>query len=166
MHARLSFVIAVIGLGLAGCTSTQKRPPLVTVGDPELQLIQTDRDFSRLAQEIGAANAFARYTDASSIRMKPSGPMPQGSEQIRQELLLMPPGSVLAWFPREARVALSGDLGWTWGEYEFKPAAGDMSAPSHGRYVTIWHRTGDGGWRISADIGAEATPNPPGSGSN
>lgn len=157
MNSRL-LVLLIILLG-AGCASNQRKPhPLVTMGDPELQLLQTDRDFSRLAQETGAANAFARYSDASTIRVTASGPLLQGSDQIRQALQQMPPGSVLAWIPREAHVSISGDLGWTWGDFEFKPAAGDMSAPSHGRYLTVWHRTGDGSWRISADIGNEAAP--------
>lgn len=156
MHA-CSWVFCLAFLAVGCATSQPKRRPLVTVGDPELQLLQTDRDFSRLAQEAGASTAFSRYSDAASVRITSSGPLVQGGEQIRQALQQMPAGSVLAWIPREAHVALSGDLGWTWGDFEYRPAPGDMSAPSHGRYLTVWHRSGDGSWRISADIGNEAT---------
>jgi ketosteroid isomerase-like protein len=155
---RLRLLLPFFLVACAGCTTSQpKRRPIVTVGDPELQLLQTDRDFSQLAQQAGASTAFSRYSDAATIRITASGPLVQGGEQIRIALQQMPPGSVLAWIPREAHVALSGDLGWTWGDFEYRPAPGDMSAPSHGRYLTVWHRSGDGSWRISADIGNEAT---------
>ncbi len=151
---RSALLFAVI-VCVVGCATKKKHVPLHVYGDPVQQLMETDLAFAQESANAGAAQAFSHYTDAASIRVTASGPLVQGSEQFRQAAQQMPAGSVLVWAPREARVALSGDLGWTWGEYEFRPAPGTGEV-TRGRYLTVWHRSGDGSWRISADIGTEA----------
>jgi ketosteroid isomerase-like protein len=64
------------------------------------------------------------------------------------------PGFALAWHPDSAKVM--GDLAITTGHYEshLQSEAG-QDKPGHGRYVTVWQRQKDGGWRFVWDGGTE-----------
>lgn len=64
------------------------------------------------------------------------------------------PGFALNWHPDSARVM--GDIAVTTGRYDshIQDAAG-RDKPGHGRYVTVWQRQSDGGWRFVWDGGTE-----------
>lgn len=68
----------------------------------------------------------------------------------------------LKWYPTQAEVSSSGDLGYTIGEYERigKDAASGYPAAVTGNYVSIWRRQPDGRWKIVLDIGTPGTPKP------
>jgi ketosteroid isomerase-like protein len=62
----------------------------------------------------------------------------------------------MTWDPRDAAIAASGDLGYTFGVYSIKPA--DADTVYYGTYVTIWKRQPDGKWKFalqSANEGLE-----------
>jgi hypothetical protein len=66
----------------------------------------------------------------------------------------IPPRDGLTWTPRLARLAPSGDLGFTIGDaiYRHVPAEGGEQL-SYTKYLTIWRRQPDGGWAYAADGG-------------
>ena len=71
-------------------------------------------------------------------------------------------GIQLEWAPDQVRVASSGDLAYTVGEYRMtrRDSAGDLVV-TEGIYVTVWGRGGDGRWRVLVDAGSPpsaATP--------
>lgn len=117
------------------------------------KLLEVDRDFARDSVARGAAAAFLKVTDAESLRVVPAGAMPRGTDEFHQALMLLPQGARLSWIPREATVAKGGDMGWTWGDYEYRPGPSEGGKPGRGRYLTVWRRGADGAWRISADVG-------------
>lgn len=51
----------------------------------------------------------------------------------------------LAWKPERVEVSKSGDLGYTYGTYQFLMGG---SPVSHGKYTTIWRKQSDGKWKI------------------
>jgi ketosteroid isomerase-like protein len=63
-------------------------------------------------------------------------------------------GFALDWEPREAVVAHSGDLGYTWGTYETHLTV-PVGPPqiSRGKYANVWRKAADGHWRVALDIG-------------
>jgi len=66
----------------------------------------------------------------------------------------------LSWNPTKAEIARSGDLGYTFGTYEFTVLDSlDNPSISFGNYVTVWKRQGDGSWKYVLD-GAATTPAP------
>lgn len=141
------WVIAAVMV--AGCASKPAavprfRSPVETAAE----LLAVDREFARLAAEQGAAAAFGSFSDERSVRINPVGPNTVGRTAFVAELRELSVGA-LAWEPRSAEAAPSGDLGWTWGDYVFHTAKGDR----RGRYVTVWRLT-PAGWKIAADIGA------------
>ena len=60
----------------------------------------------------------------------------------------------LTWAPVGADIADSGDLGYTYGTFEFrsKDKEGKPSA-EHGKYTSIWKKQKDGSWKVVLDMG-------------
>jgi ketosteroid isomerase-like protein len=68
----------------------------------------------------------------------------------------------LTWTPVHADMAASGDLGYTYGTYEFR-SIGKAGKPSieYGKYVSIWKKQKDGSWKVVMDMGnSSPRPNP------
>jgi ketosteroid isomerase-like protein len=154
---RLALLSACLAVWCSGCA---------TVGtvrhrsSPADVLLQADRDFALYAQQHGVATAFREFAAPDALSL-PMGEVPvRGREAIFRAMSDFPPGE-LRWRPVGADLARSGDLGYTWGTYEFRaPDAGGKPAPRHGKYVTVWKRQRDGSWKYVVDIGnASPTPN-------
>jgi len=60
----------------------------------------------------------------------------------------------LVWAPVGADISASGDLGYTWGTYEFRSQDKEgKPAVEHGKYASIWKRQKDGNWKVALDMG-------------
>jgi ketosteroid isomerase-like protein len=144
----------IVGACLAGCTT----PSANQMEAARQQLLETDKAFSSASQAKGMAQAFYDYTAPDGISL-PSGDAPiKGRDGIRAHLAAGPEG-VLSWTPLKADVAASGDLGYTWGAYEFRPInPAQGSQPHYGKYVSVWKKQPDGSWKVVLDAG---NPSPP-----
>lgn len=77
-----------------------------------------------------------------------------GRETIFEGMSKGNPDNVLIWEPQKAQVAKSGDLGWTWGTYEYPVMEADtVKSVSHGKYLNIWEKDADGNWKVAVDMG-------------
>jgi ketosteroid isomerase-like protein len=66
----------------------------------------------------------------------------------------------LLWAPVGADISSSGDLGYTYGTYEFHSKSKDGKASvEYGKYTSIWKLQRDGNWKIVLDMG-NASPEP------
>jgi len=150
--ASLFVCLVVWGSGCASVGTSHKRSPSAEV------LLQTDRDFALYAQVHGVANAFREFAAPDALSL-PMGEAPiRGREAIFRAMSDSPPGELL-WKPVGADLAGSGDLGYTWGTYEFRaPEAGGKPATRHGKYVTIWKKQTAGSWKYVVDIGNASPP--------
>jgi ketosteroid isomerase-like protein len=52
----------------------------------------------------------------------------------------------MTWEPKGANVALSGEMGYTYGVYSVKP--NDKDTVLYGTYVSIWKQQTDGKWKF------------------
>ena len=59
----------------------------------------------------------------------------------------------MTWEPRNAVVAQSGELGYTYGVYALRPSVKDTVI--YGTYVSIWKKEKDGTWKFVLDSGNE-----------
>jgi len=142
-HGRAVFAAAVLALAPAGMARAAG----------EDALLQADREFSQLSVQRGAAEAFFRYCAEDAVQFPVGGAPLHGREQIRDSLVSERP-YVLRWTPRAARVATSGELGYTWGTYELETTDKEGQPKMHyGKYLTVWKRDPGGPWRVSLDIG-------------
>jgi dipeptidyl aminopeptidase/acylaminoacyl peptidase len=116
-------------------------------------LLAADTAFAKLAAQKDAAEAFFAFA-AEGATLLPAGEPPvKGREAIRQTMTALS-GSELRWVPIAAELSRSGDLGYTWGTYDYRaPTADGQTNSHHGKYVTVWKRQPDGAWKFVVDIG-------------
>lgn len=118
--------------------------------DPRDELLATDRAFSVQSSLEGRVAAFVDYAAPDALLFRAGGPPIEGIGAIRVSLAKQSAGT-LSWNPHNASVADSGELGYTWGDYQFTP--GDSRKVFTGHYVSIWKRQSDGRWKWVVDIG-------------
>lgn len=127
--------------------------------DSELQaLLDTDREFSQYSVDHGAAEAFRKYLLEDALSL-PAGRFPvRGREKIYSGMLGGDTSLTLRWEPQEGGVAVSADVGYTWGIYTLTGrVGGGDSVISRGKYLNVWKRDPLGNWRVLIDTG---NPNP------
>lgn len=121
-------------------------------------LLATDSLFSKLSAEKGVGPAFLAYM-AEDASLFPAGEnIITGREKITKHFADTPPNTALTWKPLKAEIANSGDLGYTYGIYEYKfPDNNGHPVYRNGKYITVWKKQTDGSWKFILDIG---NPNP------
>lgn len=126
-----------------------------TTDDAEV-LLEADRVFCADTTERGLDGWLSSFA-ADAVVATPAGEFLTGMEALEEyygSLPFPPPG--FRWEPDAGGIAASGELGFTAGSWEIRPpgAADDAEFP-RGRYLSVWRRQPDGGFRVVADIGGE-----------
>lgn len=150
---KLQYIIW-IGFVMASCQSTEDSETL------KQQVLEADRDFSKMAQEKGIEKAFIYYADERVIKPNPGQQPIVGKFALMESYRNNPPsGYTLTWKPLRAEA--SGNLAYTFGGYELvsKTKDGLRDSTQYGNYVSIWKRKKDGSWRYVLDTG-NPTPGP------
>lgn len=115
--------------------------------------MEADQAFSRLSSEQGMNQAFETYCAKDGVILSP-GSMPIAGKEAVTELLGKRDDSVfeLTWEPLYAKVARSGELGYTYGIFTRRlESSGEVM---QGTYVSVWIKE-DGAWRFVLDSGNE-----------
>ena len=115
------------------------------------KLMKLETDFSAAATKRGAVNAFDAYL-AEDVRMVRADLAPVLGKQRALEIISSRLGT-LSWQPTIADVSTSGDLGYTYGTFEFKSRG---VLVEHGSYVRVWKKLGRA-WQVVMDV---ASPDP------
>jgi ketosteroid isomerase-like protein len=124
------------------------------------QVMETDRNFSKMAAEKGNSEAFIYYADEMVIKMQKNDYPIVGKFALMQLLRDNPWDDFkLSWEPLRAEA--SGNLGYTFGNYKLQTKTNDglRDTVIYGNYVSVWKRKRDGSWRYIIDGGNE-TPGP------
>jgi len=117
------------------------------------KLMQTDRSFSARSKEVGNNQAFIEFAATEAVLLKKNHYPIVGKREIKEHLNSQPDSAyTLTWKPSYARVAESGDLGYTFGIYTLTTHPPDQQV-FHGTYVAIWERNKTGKWRFVLDSG-------------
>ena len=109
-------------------------------------LLLTDKEFSILCQQEGYSRSYLEYIDSNGILLFPNSMPLRGGEAIDEILKTSDEGYVMQWEPKEAVVAASNDIGYTYGVYRIDPVTGNE--PVYGTYATIWRRQAGGKWKF------------------
>lgn len=142
-----ALALAALTLLAAGCADGDHdtAPPDASV------LLELDRAF---AADVagGAADAWAGWFAAGGAMIQEGVGEIRGRDAVRDAVAYLDrPGVSLHWEPDRASLADCRDLGWTTGEYTFRPAPDGPA--SRGRYVTIWRKQPDNSWKVVMDLG-------------
>ena len=126
---------------------------------PVDEMMAADSAFAEMAAQEGVPAAFAAYA-APDVRMFPDGGEPySGRDALIERFAAWPEGAMLQWTPVEGVAAPSGDFGFTWGRFVFTAPGEAGAVEEHGKYVSVWRREAEGGWKFVVDIG-NASPAP------
>ncbi len=107
--------------------------------DGTAALLKIEGEFMKAAAEHGSQGYLSYYAD----------------DAVEVPNVLDNKDNHLTWSPVGAGIAASGDLGYTYGTYEFRSKDKDgKPAVNHGKYTTIWKKQKDGGsWKVALDMG-------------
>jgi ketosteroid isomerase-like protein len=141
---RTLFVLMIFFL--SACTSKKQV-------DNSSVLSETDRFYSAMSAEKGMNASFLAMFDTAGVMLSANQMPIEGFAAIRTSLLSESDSTfTLTWEPRFAKIAASGELGYTYGTYQIKSKATD-SITGVGKYATIWLKQSDGKWKAILDTG-------------
>ena len=140
-------------LFLAACGQRAGDQP-AAAGLPDASpLFQADQAFAKLSADSGAVAAFSMYLADDAVQM-PSGAAPITGRESIVEAMSSGPDVTLLWEPKHAEIAVSGELGWTWGVYEARFTSDEgEEVSSDGKYLNVWRKQDDGAWKVIVDMG-------------
>jgi ketosteroid isomerase-like protein len=151
--ALLVFALALPAAAFAASTVTvQSGPP-----DEQVQrLVDAERAFAKKALDTNIRDAFFENMAEEAILFRPT-PV-NGKEFFRGRPAN--PGPVLAWYPSYAELSGTGDMGWTTGPWEFRPAK-DKKPEAWGHFASVWSRDTKGKFHVLLDEGHSCPKAPP-----
>jgi ketosteroid isomerase-like protein len=123
-------------------------------------LLQLEADFMKAAAEKGSQGYLSYYAQ-DSAELPNGEDAIQGKENIARTMgFLDDKNNRLTWTPVHADMAASGDLGYTYGTFEFRSIGKDgKPTVEYGKYVSIWKKQKDGSWKVVMDMG-NSSPRP------
>jgi ketosteroid isomerase-like protein len=123
-------------------------------------LRQLEADFMKAAAERGSQGYMSYYAE-DAVELPNGADMIQGKESIAKGMsFLDQKDNHLTWTPVHADMAASGDLGYTFGTYEFRSKDKDgKPTVEYGKYASVWKKQKDGSWKVVMDMG-NASPGP------
>ncbi len=124
-------------------------------------LKQLEGEFMKAAAERGSQGYMSYYAD-DSVELPNGAAIIPGKANIAKGMsFLDDKNNRLSWTPVGADISASGDLGYTYGTYEFH-SKGKEGKPTveYGKYTSIWKLQKDGTWKVVLDMGnSAAQPN-------
>ena len=147
MRTRWCALAAAALAAAAGCAGRQN-------GAGAAEAIRNaDLAFAKATAEHGVEGWVSFFAD-SGVQVIP-GRNVVGHAAIRA---LMAPSlgdttRTLTWRPVSVEVSPGGNMGYTVGRWDRTVRLKDSTTATHGSYVTIWRKQGDGSWKVVLDIG-------------
>jgi ketosteroid isomerase-like protein len=128
--------------------------PKTSVAAGRAALLAVDSAFSARSVAEGGGPSFGAYVADDGAVLGGEKEMACGRSAVTREFSSIAPGA-LAWQPRIADIAASGDLGFTVGVATFT----GRTQTTYTKYLTVWKRQRSGEWRFVAD-GGNGAPAP------
>jgi ketosteroid isomerase-like protein len=121
-------------------------------------LRQLEGEFMKAAAERGSAGYMSYYAD-DAVEVSNGAAIITGKINIAKTMgFLDDKNNHLSWTPVGADISASGDLGYTYGAYEFRSVSKDgKPVVEHGKYTSIWKKQKDGSWKVVLDMGNTST---------
>ncbi len=115
---------------------------------PLASLIEAEKAFAAASKTDGRRSAFLANlaTDAILFLPRPANGYDWYAEHEKA------PG-LLTWRPAHAEVAASGDMGFTWGPFEYRQGTMEDPPLGYGHFISVWRHDGTR-WRVALDTGS------------
>ena len=147
---------------LLPCSIAAQRPDRATISAREKEIRALEAAMMAAAAEKGAAGYMSFYAE-DAVELPNGAQMLLGKDSIGKTMIFLDDkNNRLTWSPVHVDVSASGDLAYSFGNYEFR-SIGKDGKPSveHGKYTTIWRKQREGKWKVVLDMG-NANPEPKG----
>lgn len=149
----VAFLVATIALPVP--RPTVAAAPKATVDT----LKRLEGEFMKAALEKGSKGYMFYYAD-DAVELPNNAPAIHGKTNIAETMgFLDGKNNRLTWKPEGADISASGDLGYTYGTYEFTSPGQGGAQTEYGKYTSIWKLQKDGSWKVVLDMG-NASPVP------
>jgi ketosteroid isomerase-like protein len=119
------------------------------------EIIQADKDMNSLAAKEGFNKALLFYADDSVVKFQDHEFPVIGKAALKNYWSGQQDTKNISWEPFKAEASISGDLGYTLGNWKFITP----DTVIYGNYYTIWKKQADGKWSFVID-GGNNTPAP------
>ena len=116
------------------------------------EMVKTEQAFSKMAEEKNARDAFMAFIADDGLLFRP-GAVNGKKWMIEHPVPPSDKKPLLAWQPKFAGMAASGDMGFTTGPWESKADIKDEKPQGYGHFVTVWKKQADGSWKFVVDLG-------------
>jgi hypothetical protein len=117
-------------------------------------LIKAERDFEQSCLQHGIRDGFLAWVDPDGIAFTENGP--SNAKQFWASLPAF--DGVFSWSPSYAEMSISGDWGYTTGNYVHRAKSLQDTVNQAGQYTTVWHKTDKWVWKWLVDIGNNHKP--------
>ncbi len=147
-----TLAMLTIATAAVSCGPKPQSTPDTRAAD-EAAIRNADIAWSRTAETRDLEALVSYYTD-DAIVLPPNMPVAVGKQAARDlnRSILATPGFSLKWQPEKVEAARSGDIGYARGTYVLT-VNGPSGAPvtDKGKYVEIWKKQADGGWKVAVE---------------
>jgi ketosteroid isomerase-like protein len=123
--------------------------------NPDLQaMVNTERTFSKLAETQNTRDAFLANLNDQSLAFHQGSP-----SNAKEKWTSATPGPEwLYWLPSYADISRSGDLGFTYGPWNYRSNKSIEKPEASGHFITVWKKQPDNTWKIAIDVGISHEP--------
>jgi len=146
MKTMLFLIISAVGL--VGVTPAQKP----AINSALHEMVATERAFAKASEEKGTRESFMMFIAEDGILFRP-GPVVGKKWMQENPVPASDKRPLLAWQPTFGDIAASGDMGYTFGPWEFKADIKDPKPAAFGHFATIWKKQPDGTFKFAIDLG-------------
>ena len=125
--------------------------------NPDLKaMVETERDFARMAKYKNTRDAFLTYLTEDVITTSQNGPV-KGKEEIKNQKV---GEGWLYWNVAFSDISASGDFGYNTGPWEFRANRSEEKPIGYGEFNSIWKKQANGSWKNVLDIGIQHSEGP------
>jgi ketosteroid isomerase-like protein len=115
-------------------------------------MVNTERAFSQASHDKGTRDAFLAFIAEEGILFRPTAV--QGKKwMLEHPQPPSPKRALLSWQPVFADISQAGDLGFTFGPWQFKQDINDAKPVAFGHFITVWRKQTNGSWKFAVDLG-------------
>lgn len=112
-------------------------------------LVAAEKAFEKSCLDLGIRNGFLANVDSNGIDFTEKGPV--DAKQFWRSLPAFE--GIFSWSPSYAELSISGNWGYTTGNYEHRPKTLKDPPDECGQYTTLWGKNDRGEWKYLMDIG-------------
>ncbi len=121
----------------------------VTFAQADVQkIVDVEHAFAAMAAEKGTSPAFLAFMTSDALAYVPEETNAKTYWSERKVN-----ASLLSWSPNYADISENGLIGYTTGNWEFRPKGKDDTPTAFGDFVTVWLRQTDGTYKWVVDMG-------------